>query len=184
MITLRARIIVALCLLALAAALPLRATAQDSPGAYKIGVVVMSDLLKDYKKREAKYADLETKVKELQAPIDALSTKITAMKENYDKNAPEMDADKRLTLESEIKNEYASYQAQLKESQQRIDILEEQVLKEVLSDIKDTITEVADREGYHLVLDGGGRSGGSVLYFANSINITPKILAELNKSSK
>lgn len=177
-----ASMIFAAALLALIA-IPHRAMAQESVN-YKIGVVVMPELLEGYTKRKQKYEELEKKVKELQAPIDALSKKIEAMKENYTANAQSMSDEDRIDLETKIKIEYADYESQMKRSQTTIDNLEEQVLKDVLADIRDTIEEIAERDEYHLILNSGGGRNGSVLYFHTAINITPKILAELNKGSK
>jgi Skp family chaperone for outer membrane proteins len=75
----------------------------------------------------------------------------------------------------------ASYKSELEKRQRMIDTNEEKVLKEVVDDIQKTIAQVAEKEGYHLVLNSGGGPRASVLYSSATIDITTTVLGQLNK---
>ena len=75
----------------------------------------------------------------------------------------------------------ADYKSELEKRQHTIDTNEETVLKEVVEDITKVITQVAEKEGYHLVLNSSGGPRGSVIYSSATIDITPTVLGLLNK---
>tara|TARA_R110001592_G_scaffold234706_1_gene492435 strand:- start:595 stop:1020 length:426 start_codon:yes stop_codon:yes gene_type:complete len=141
----------------------------------------MSAVLAKYEKRKDKYADLQKKVDALQAGIDKMSKEIEASKADYDKRKKDLSDAELFALETKIKNDYANYQNELAKNQREIDGMEELVLKEVLKDIQDAINKVAEADNYHLILNDGKGPRGAVLYAAAGIDITPKILLELNK---
>lgn len=175
-------ILVALTLtLTLAWAAP-RALAQESQGGYKIGVVDMQRLLKEYDKRKQAYDRLEKEVEDLQSEIDRLSSVIEADKKKYEEDTSLSD-DARLDLRNKIESNYAKYRAELESRQRIIDNKEEQVIKEVFQDIVDAVTSVAEQDGFHLVLNAGNPSSprNSVVYYATPLDITGKVLATLNR---
>jgi Skp family chaperone for outer membrane proteins len=166
------------CLLA-AGLLSTPASAQDS--SYKIAVVDLNTVLKDYEKRQSKYKDLQDKVDALQSGIDKMSKEITAAKEDYEAKRASLSDEEAFKLETKIRNDYATYQSKLQNNQREIDGMEELVLKEVLKDIQTAIEKVADGGNYHLVLNNSKGPRGAVLFAAAGIDITSQILAELNK---
>ena len=154
------------------------ARAEDG---YKIAVVDMQEVLASYDKRKEKYEELQNTVDTLQKGIDELSAKIEAAKKDYDARRDSLSEEERFKLETKIQNDYTEYQAKLQQHQREIDRNEELVLREVLKDIQEKIVEIAEKENYHLVLNNGKGPRGAVLYASTSIDITPKLLLELNK---
>lgn len=177
---LRNFVIASACCALFAAFAPSRALAQDTN--YKIGVVNMQEVLAKYDKRKSKYDDLQKQVDALQSGIDAKSKAIESAKADYDKkkkeNIPQAELD---ALELKIRKDYVDYQADLTRSQQEIDAMEEQVLKEVLKDVQEKLEAIATAGKYHLILNHRSGPNGAVLYAAPAIDITPQVLAELNK---
>lgn len=157
-----------------------QASAEEAAN-YKIGVVDVQAVLAKYEKRKTKYEDLQKQVESLQTEIDSMSKKIEAAKADYDKRKRELSETELVELENKIKNDYADYQNELTKSQQKIDSMEELVLKEVLKDIQESIQKVAENGNYHLVLNNGAGPRSAVLFAHNSIDITSQILADLNK---
>lgn len=157
------------------------AFAQDTN--YKIGVVDMSALLAKYDKRKAKYDELQKQVDALQSGITAKSNAIEAAKADYDKKQKEgkIPAEELSALELKIRSDYVDYQAELTRSQQKIDSMEEEVLKEVLKDVQEKLESIATAGKYHLILNHRSGPNGAVLYAAPAIDITSQVLAELNK---
>jgi len=156
------------------------APAKDASVSYKIGVVDMQTVMAEYNKRKDKYAELQKEVDALQKDIDKMSSDIEAAKKSYESGRDKMNDDEKFDLEDKIKNDYASYRAELDKRQKLIDSKEERVLKEVLSDIDDVITKIATAENYHLILNAKSGPRGSVLYSSPTIDITSKVLSQLN----
>ena len=148
---------------------------------YKIAVVDMQTVLASYDKRKAKYDDLQKQVDALQAGIDKMSKDIEAARKSYEERRATLTDEERVKLETKITNDYATYQNELQMNQRQIDGMEELVLNEVLKDIQEAIEKIATDLSYHLVLNKGKGPRGAVLYASNSIDITPRILEQLNK---
>ncbi len=168
-----------LCCVFAAGLLSTPAQAEDSN--YKIAVVDMQNVLAKYDKRKEKYEDLQREVDTLQAGIEKMADRIEAAKKDYDERKDSLDDDQLAKLETTIKNDYADYQNELQKSQREIDTMEERVLKEVLKDIQSAIEKIAEGGNYHLILNKGRGPRGAVLFAAPRIDITSKILLELNK---
>ena len=163
---------------AAAAAAPAQA---PSGTGYRIAVVDMGVLMQKYSKREQKYAELQKTVDELQKEIDVKQKGIEAARADFEKNRDKMTDDQRSSTKLQIENDIASYKSELEKRQRMIDTNEEKVLKEVVDDIQKTIAQVAEKEGYHLVLNSGGGPRASVLYSSATIDITTTVLGMLNK---
>ncbi len=162
---------------------PAATAAAPAPGAagYRIAVVDMGMLMQKYSKRELKYKELQTEVDKLQAEIDVKQKGIEAARADYEKKREKMTDDERAATKLQIENDMASYKSELEKRQRMIDTNEEKVLKEVVDDIQKTIAQVAEKEGYHLVLNSGGGPRASVLYSSATIDITTTVLGQLNK---
>jgi len=160
---------------------PAAAAAPGGGTGYRIAVVDMGQLMKDYKKREQKYAELQKEVDKLQAEIDVKQKSIETARADFEKNREKMTDDQRSAAKLQIENDMSSYKSELEKRQRMIDSNEEQVLKEVVADIQKTIAQVAEKEGYHLVLNSGGGPRASVLYSSATIDITTSVLGLLNK---
>lgn len=160
------------------------AQAQDAAAATsqtKVGVVDMSLLLKEYKKRIAKYDELQAKVDQLQKDITAMSDNIEGLKKKYEDDRAKMSEDERVALKNQIESEYDKYQAEMKSRQRIVDNQEESVLTEVIGDVEKAIAQVAEQKNYHLILNCTKGPRGAVLYYATGINITSAVLEVLNK---
>lgn len=177
--TIKTLTIASLCCALIAAMACTNAAAQD--GNYKIGVVDMNAVMTGYDKRKSKYDELTKQVEALQSGVDAMSKKIQAAKDDYDAKKQSLTPEELLDLETKINADYADYQNELKKSQQKIDSMEAQVLREVVTDITAAIEEIAKADNYHLVLNKESGPRGAVLYASTTIEITSKVLDHLNK---
>lgn len=158
------------------------AAAPASGGSgYRIAVVDMGLLMQKYAKREKMYADLQKEVDKLQSEIDVKQKGIEEARADYEKSRDKMTDEERSAKRLQIENDIANYKSELEKRQRLIDSNEEKVLKEVVDDIQKVIAQVAEQEGYHLVLNSGGGPRASVLYSSTTIDITSKVLGILNK---
>ncbi len=178
------RVVLGVCLTALAALITIPASAQDAGGAYKIGVVNMREVFQQYNKQKAEYEKLKADQQAAQAKIDEISNKITKQKEDYQKNKDTMAADAREKLELEINSNLSVYQAEYKKLQDDIDLKERKLLKDLFEEITTAVQEVGQAEQYHLILEAGSDGGNAVLYYATPLNLTSKVVDHLNGKSK
>lgn len=161
-------------------AAPAAASASGGAG-YRIAVVDMAKLMKDYKKREQKYAALQKDVDTMQAEIDIKQKGIEEARKAYDAGRDTMTEEQRSAARLKIEQDIADYKSELEKRQRKIDTNEETVLKEVVDDITKVIAQVAEKDGYHLVLNSSGGPRGSVIYSSATIDLTPTVLGLLNK---
>jgi outer membrane protein len=157
------------------------AQAASTTTNYKIAVVDMSLLMAEYNKRKEKYDELQKEVDRLQVEIDAMSKRIEAAKDEYEKQRESMTDDERFDKRSQIETDFGQYRGELERRQRLIDTQEERVLKEIVTDIERVIAQVAEAEGYHLILNAAKGPRASVVYHSATIDITPSVLQALNK---
>lgn len=154
------------------------ATAAPAAGQYKIGVVNRKKVLEGYNKVKAEYERLKKEMEDLQKPIDALSTKINGMKEAYDKEKDKLSPEVRSERELEVQKMFSEYQSTLKTNQDLLDAKERQLMKNVLTEVDTAVSKLADKEGYHLILEGSGHA--TAIYYSPTIDVTPKVVEILN----
>ncbi len=166
-----------------AAAQDNKAAAASGATQYKIGVVDMSVLLSDYKKRKVLYDQLQKEVDEKQKELDAMEAAINKDKASYDSQRDGLSEDARIEMRTKIETAITNYKAAMQTRQRMIDNNEERVMKELVGDIQKTIAKVGESEGYHIILNSAGEGGprAALLYHSTTVDMTSKVLALLNK---
>ena len=159
---------------------PAAAQGGESGSQYRIAVVDMALLMSEYNKRKQKYDELQREVDRLQQEIDSMSQRIERAKEEYESRRASMTDDERFDKRSQIESDFVQYRSELERRQRLIDTQEERVLIEVVADIERVITQIAEREGYHLILNATKGPRASVLYHSATIDITSRVLQVLN----
>ncbi len=171
------------CLAVLLLACSNAAVAEDakpatSSGQYKIGVINRKLILDGYKKVKAEYAKLQGEVESRQSKIDELSKKIDDAKKTYEAEKDKLAPADRAEKETAIQNDYRDYQTKLASNQADIDTKEKTMMKAVFAEIDEVVNKIGEDEGYHIILEGGGRTGA--VYFSPTIDISQKIVDALN----
>ena len=152
-------------------------SASGSGVQYRIGVVNRKQVLDKYKKVKDEYKKLQAKVDAEQGDIDKLSKKIEDMKKEYDDQKGSMTPEQKATKEADVQKEYGEYKSLLDKKQREIDADEQLLMRTVLSEIDQVVSKIATEQGYHLVLEGGGRS---VVFYSPTIDITQRVVDALN----
>jgi Skp family chaperone for outer membrane proteins len=162
---------------------PAAAPASTTPsGQYKIGVVNRKVVMEGYKKVKGEYEKLQAEVAERQKEIDKLSEKIQGEKEAYEKEKDSLTPAERAERENTIQSEYRQYQAELQTQQADIDSKERLMMKKFFAEIDEVIQKIGAEQGYHLILDGSGRTSAAI-YFSPTIDISQKVVDALNSKS-
>ena len=152
--------------------------AANASGQYKIGVINRKQILDGYKKVKAEYEKLQAEVESRQAKIDELSSKIDAAKKAYEAEKEKLSPSERAERETAIQNDYRDYQAKLASNQADIDTKEKTLMKAVFEEIDAAVDAIGASEGYHIILEGGGRTGA--VYFSPTVGISQKVVDALN----
>lgn len=155
--------------------------AATASGQYKIGVINRKLILDGYKKVKAEYEKLQAEVEKRQAGIDEMSKRINAAKDAYEAEKEKLSPADRAEKETAIQNDYRDYQAKLASNQADIDTKEKTLMKTVFEEIDAAVDKVGAGEGYHIILEGGGRTGA--VYFSPTVDISQKIVDALNSGA-
>lgn len=163
--------------------------AQGTPGttegtsSYRIAVVDVELVMREYNKRKQKYEELQKEVDAQQKELDALMKRIEEDRKKLEAGRTTMSEEEKLDLKMKIEQEAASYRAELEKRQRTIDSKEERIIRECLDDIQNAISYIANTENYHLVLSAGKTLKSAVLFHSPTLDITSKVLTYLNSSS-
>ena len=152
-------------------------SASGSGIQYRIGVVNRKQVLDKYNKVKDEYKKLQAKVDDEQKAITELSDKIEGMKKEYDDQKGSMTPEQRATKEADVQKEYGEYKSLLDKKQRVIDADEQLLMRTVLSEIDQVVSKIATEQGFHLVLEGSGRS---VIFYSPTIDITQRVVDALN----
>jgi outer membrane protein len=156
------------------------AAAQDAGTQVKIAVVNLQEVVDQSEARKAKYKELETLRDKLQGDLDSLAAKIEAAQKDFESNAAKLSDSERVDRRTQIDTDIRKWRAEMDSRQAQVDAEEKKIMKEVFDRIDKTIAGIAEKEGYHLVLRAGALPTGSVVYFSPTIDITSKVLAQIN----
>jgi outer membrane protein len=158
------------------------AMAQEASGAQlRIAVVNLQDVIEQSEARKAKYAELEKLRATLQTDLDALAAKIEKAQKDFEASATKLGEDERIERKTQIETDITNWKAEMEKRQRQVDTEEKKIMKEVFDKVDATIKAIAEKENYHLVLRAGALPSGSVLYYSPTVDITSKVLGEINK---
>jgi len=155
-------------------------------GGYKIGVVDQSKVFEKYQKQIDQFAHLEKERKdkedELQAKINDLDQKL----EDYKKKKDTMTEDQRDAFETDYKSKMRDVKAQKDKYQSEINDKSVKVIRDLREDIRSQIQKIGAKENYHLILDADSdpRANSSVIYFSTTIDLTQRVIDDLNAEYK
>lgn len=155
--------------------------AQESTGAYKIGVVDVRQVFQSYNRREAQFRELLEKRDAAEAQIVALAEKINSKRRTYEDQKLVASPQTLADLEMQILTDISNLEAERTRLQAEVSLIEDQKLKALNDEIRLAIAEIGQAQGYHLILESGAQTGGPVLYSATPLNLTPAVIDRLNK---
>lgn len=154
--------------------------AQGAPAAsastdYKIGVVDVDEVFRQYGKLKTELDALKSKKdqieKDLNARYEAIQKEEEALK-SLAESQREAKAD-------EVRKKQRDYLADVQRRKGELDDEGLKLSNRARQDVVQTIQRIGADEGYHLIL----QSGNTVIYSATPINITSKVIEKLNGGS-
>lgn len=146
---------------------------------YKIAVVDLDAVARDYDYRKEQMEKYRTEFKERSDEIDAEYRILLERREALRDPTASMTEEERFELELVIEDDFHVVQQKLSgldadraRAQKRLEL-------KISFDIESTLKTIAFEENYHLVLDS--RDGKGVVYASTTINMTTKLIDRLNE---
>ncbi len=146
---------------------------------YKIGVVDIDEILKQYGKLNTQVEALGAEKDKMQKEIDA---KGEALKKEQDALASVPEAEREARLD-EIKRKGRDFTADFQRMQGELEDKRIKLLARTRQDVINTIQQIGSDEKFHLILQGDPNGRSAVIYFATPINITSRVIEKLNGSA-
>lgn len=188
-------------MMAVAAVLAMPALAQDkkdkkddggssssgaavASGGYKIGVVDIEQVIETYPKKKTLMDALASKVTAGQGEIDTMTKRLDGLQSAYEAGKDSFSDADRSAKQLEIRNLITEIKSLREKKQSEIDAEEAKIKSDIFDDVNAAIQQVAEAEGYHLVLNSRSLPNASVLYASKTIDISGKVSAKLGGGSK
>lgn len=151
------------------------------PEAYRIAVVNRKQAFDEYNKQKQSWAKLEKEREAKQAVVDKQSDAIIANQKKLVEDKAMSQADKE-ALAIKIQEDTLDYQNAFQKLQNEINLEADKFFASIMTEVDAAVQAVGSAGNYHLVFeaDSNPRSGGAVLYFSATIDITPQVIQQLN----
>ncbi|MFZ5862121.1 MAG: OmpH family outer membrane protein [Nitrospirota bacterium] len=130
---------------------------------------------------------LEEYVKSRQKIIDLEEAEIKELEDNLLKQESVLSPEAKRAKQEDLQRKLLAYQKKATDLNREIQDKKVDVLKEFHAQLEGVVKRVAERDGYAMIFDKGGSGPAdmaAVLYAKESLSITDKVLAELDKDAK
>ncbi len=147
----------------------------------KIGYMDLQKALNDSDAgKDAKNA-FNKRVEELQKVLDEKQTEIKKMQDDLEKQKGFLTSEARGEKEKTYQQKIKDVQRFAKDSQEELQQRDAELTKKILIDLREVIKKIGNDEGYTIILE---RGESSVLYAAEGVDVTDKVIKAYNKGRK
>lgn len=154
----------------------------------RVAVVDMARVLSAFPKDTAALKNFETKKAEVQAEVDKKATEIKALQAKKTETDNIGDKSQSDVVESEIARKMADLKEYIAARQNELDLLAKALSSSTsfVQKLGTTISQVAEAEGYSLVLNlkPQDQNANIVLWNSASIDITDKVIQALSSAGR
>ena len=144
----------------------------------KVGVL---DLMKviDLSNAGKKAKDeMNAKIKTAENEVKKKQDELLKMKEEIEKQAPMLSATALADKKRQYEDKLLDFQRMVQDYEYELQMKDFELAQIILAEIKDIIDKIGKEEGFTVILE---RTNSAVLYFPESVDITDKVISELNK---
>jgi Skp family chaperone for outer membrane proteins len=142
----------------------------------------MREVFQKYDRRADAFKELMSQRDAAQAKVDSLAAEINAQQEEYQSKRQTATADELEDLELAILRQVSNLEAERTKLQSEVSRIEDKLLGDLTQEIRAAIMAIGQAEDYHLILESGSQGGSPVLYSATPLNLTSKVVEQLNKT--
>lgn len=153
----------------------------------KVGYIDALKVFEQSKIGKKAKGQLEEFVKSRQKIIDLEEGELKDLEDSLEKQAGVLSPDARKAKQEDLQKRFIAYQKKAGDLTKEIQEKKTDVLNDFHRQLQAVVKRVAERDGYTLVFDKGSGAPAevsSVLYAKETLAITDKVLAELDKDMK
>jgi outer membrane protein len=154
------------------------ALAQEA--AFKIGVVDLYKAVNESEQGKKANADLESMIKSKKEALEAKGRAIEKLRSELEKQGDVLSADAKKNKAEEYERLTREYQRNASDSENEVRKKQGELTGRIIKQLREIIMAMAKEEKYTMILE---RADGLVLYADASIDITDKVISQMDGSS-
>lgn len=170
----------AACILAGACTVSAQETGAGS-SSYKIGIVDLQLIADSYDAHSGEVAALKVEVDKQNAELEKEDAALKEELAAYAGRKDGLSEDERDEEEAVLERKALAFDTKLREANAELDRKKRRLKDALIKDIVEAVTKIGEEENYHLILEADAETRTGVLFYAQAINITPRIIETLNK---
>jgi len=144
---------------------------------FKVGYVDFQKVVESWPEAKRKIEQLETQYEEIQAEMDRMDEEITQKRKDLEVRKDILKSkEQEQAMEEEIRGMLKNYMETFDKKRKGLEQQKTQTLEEVRLRVKAVVQDVAERNGYSLVL-----RKRDLVYAVEQYDITDAVIAELKK---
>lgn len=147
----------------------------------KIGYIDLQKALNESDTGKEAKSTFNKRVEELQKVLNDKQNELKKLQDDLEKQKGLLTAEARGEKEKVYQQKLKDVQRFAKDSQEELQQKDAELTKKILKDLRDTIKKIGSEEGYTIILEMGD---AFVLYAAEGVEITDKVIKAYNKTRK
>jgi outer membrane protein len=141
----------------------------------KIGVANLQRILETSNPGKSAQEEIKKQKDQMEQELKQKGGEIEELRKQLERESMVMSKEKREEKEREIRIKLNDFKSLQKRYRTQLQNLEKKLVNTLLKEVSTLVEEIGKKEGYLLIINNAG-----VMYSPNSINITDKVITELN----
>ena len=141
----------------------------------KIGVANLQRILETSDQGKSAQDEIKKQKDQMESELKQKGGEIEELRKQLERESMVMSKEKREEKEREIRIKLNDFKSLQKRYRTELQDLEKKLVNALLKEVSTLVEEIGKKEGYLLIINNAG-----VMYSPNSINITDKVIKELN----
>lgn len=149
----------------------------------RIGFVDSQRIFNEYKSAQEAQDRFGREIQSWRTEADDRRRQVDELRNELKDQDPLLSEAKKLEKESTLQKAVSDYDRFVQDfwgPNGKVQRLNDEITREVIGKVRDAVELLANREGYDLVLDA---ADGNVIFGVKSLDLTQRVLDELNKST-
>lgn len=144
----------------------------------KVGVLDLMKVIDLSEAGKKAKTEMNAKIKAAEAEVKKEQDKLLAMKAEIEKQAPMLSPTALAEKQRNYEDKLLDFKRKLQDYEYELQSKDFELAQVILTQTKDIIDKIGKEEGYTIILE---RTNSAVLYFPASVDITEKVIKEMNK---
>ena len=145
----------------------------------KIAVVDLQEVLEKSDPGQKAISQLQDDFKGMKEELDEKKSKVDELRQQIQKQSLVLSQEAQIDKETEYKQKVRDFQSLYQSYQKKMKLKEQKLRQPIIEELVEVIRDYGQRNNYTMVMD---KKNSGVVYNADSIEITSKIIVELNKA--